>query len=151
MVMSSNLIVYRLVLSKKPGNIFLDLEGNVRLGDFGLATRKRDMEKLNVEEQSGSTSSSGTATLDEINPQGQGKDVDDPPARNASIVSNSTVGESMTSGVGTMFYRAPEQERAKIDGKDGSYNVKADIYSLGIVIFELFHQPFSTVSDNSSL
>jgi serine/threonine protein kinase len=56
----------------------------------------------------------------------------------------------MTGGVGTTFYRAPEQEgtAAKTTGKKGdkSYNLQADIFSLGIIIFELFHRPFTTVS-----
>jgi serine/threonine protein kinase len=49
-------------------------------------------------------------------------------------------GEAMTGGVGTTFYRAPEQERG-----ESAYNVKADIFSLGVIIFEMFHPPFETV------
>ena len=56
----------------------------------------------------------------------------------------------MTGGVGTTFYRAPEQEgRAvlnKTRGNDGSYNVQADIFSLGVILFEMFFPPFDTVS-----
>ena len=54
----------------------------------------------------------------------------------------------MTGGVGTTFYRAPEQEGYSGSGKkgDNSYNLQADIYSLGIIIFEMFHPPFETVS-----
>jgi translation initiation factor 2-alpha kinase 4 len=70
-------------------------------------------------------------------------------AQSTSIVSQSTVGESMTGGVGTTFYRAPEQEGTQSNSKglkgDGSYNVQADIYSLGIILFEMFHPPFDTV------
>lgn len=47
-----------------------------------------------------------------------------------SLISNAS--ESVTVGVGTTFYRAPEQENAGATG-DSSYGVKADIFSLGIV------------------
>merc|ERR550517_360558 len=45
----------------------------------------------------------------------------------------------VTEGVGTLTYAAPEQ-------KDGSrpYNEKADVYSLGIILFELFSDPWTT-------
>ena len=42
-----------------------------------------------------------------------------------------------TKGVGTPIYRAPEQT------KSGRYNEKADIYSLGIILFEMYYN-FST-------
>ena len=61
----------------------------------------------------------------------------------------SSAGESMTGGVGTTFYRAPEQEGRqflnKKGGSDGSYNVRADIFSLGVILFEMFFPPFDTV------
>jgi serine/threonine protein kinase len=76
-----------------------------------------------------------------------------------SAISNSLVsqssrgGESMTGGVGTTFYRAPEQEGILAGTKgvkgDSSYGVKADIYSFGIVVFELFHPPFQTYMERS--
>lgn len=71
-----------------------------------------------------------------------------------SIVSHSSIGgESMTGGVGTTFYRAPEQEGILVGKKgpkgDSSYGVKADIYSFGIVVFEMFHPPFRTYMERS--
>eukprot|EP00559_Dactyliosolen_fragilissimus_P007494 CAMPEP_0184869732 /NCGR_PEP_ID=MMETSP0580-20130426/35072_1 /TAXON_ID=1118495 /ORGANISM="Dactyliosolen fragilissimus" /LENGTH=222 /DNA_ID=CAMNT_0027371397 /DNA_START=37 /DNA_END=702 /DNA_ORIENTATION=- len=51
----------------------------------------------------------------------------------------------MTGGIGTAFYCAPEQaihDASKKKFKD--YGTKADIFSLGVIIFEIFHPPFST-------
>ena len=57
-----------------------------------------------------------------------------------------SAGESMTGGVGTTFYRAPEQEHALTKHKgESAYGVQADIFSLGIILFEMFHPPFETV------
>lgn len=44
------------------------------------------------------------------------------------------MGEYLSCGVGTLHYSAPEQETKNI------YDEKADMYSLGIIIFELFHK-----------
>lgn len=79
--------------------------------------------------------------------------------------------ESLTGGVGTALYRAPEQEgRVKAVEATGlgqglesqsqsesnrkgavplpkggrTYDAKADMFSLGIILFEMCHQPFST-------
>ena len=55
--------------------------------------------------------------------------------------------------MGTTFYRAPEQEGIfspmKGSKSDTSYGLKADIYSLGIVIFEMYHPKFSTYMERS--
>jgi translation initiation factor 2-alpha kinase 4 len=59
----------------------------------------------------------------------------------------------MTGGVGTTFYRAPEQEgtttgRNKSDSS--SYTVQADIFSFGVVLFEMFRAaPFSTYMERA--
>mmetsp|Transcript_3210 Transcript_3210/g.9986 ORF Transcript_3210/g.9986 Transcript_3210/m.9986 type:complete len:841 (+) Transcript_3210:1431-3953(+) len=44
----------------------------------------------------------------------------------------------VTAGVGTFLYASPEQ----IAGR--SYDARADVYSLGMVLFELLHPPFGT-------
>jgi serine/threonine protein kinase len=61
-------------------------------------------------------------------------------------------GESLTGGVGTTFYRAPEQEGRLLKHKHGdssSYTVQADIFSFGIILFEVFYQPFSTYMERA--
>ncbi|KAJ2821460.1 hypothetical protein IWW50_004629, partial [Coemansia erecta] len=59
-------------------------------------------------------------------------------ARRASVVCD----ERRTSNVGTITYAAPEQLRDQAT----EYNEKADIYSLGIIFFELYY-PFATAME----
>eukprot|EP01097_Dermamoeba_algensis_P004363 TRINITY_DN2865_c0_g2_i1.p1 TRINITY_DN2865_c0_g2~~TRINITY_DN2865_c0_g2_i1.p1 ORF type:complete len:169 (-),score=22.50 TRINITY_DN2865_c0_g2_i1:1078-1584(-) len=47
-----------------------------------------------------------------------------------------------TSGVGTPLYASPEQI------KSASYGAKTDLYSLGIILFELYN-PFATLMERS--
>jgi len=53
---------------------------------------------------------------------------------------------------GTTFYRAPEQEGNVCTGKDkdsSSYGQKADIFSFGIILFEIFKSPFTTYMERA--
>ena len=45
----------------------------------------------------------------------------------------------MTGLVGTALYTAPE-----LGHKNTSYNQKVDLYSVGIIFFEMCHPPLST-------
>lgn len=84
----------------QPSNIFFSLEGQIKVGDFGLVT---DMQESPETEYSGAT----------LSPSGH------------------------TKAVGTRLYMSPEQLVNK------TYNYKVDIYSLGLIFFELL-VPFST-------
>ncbi|KAJ1612929.1 Ser/thr protein kinase [Cryptosporidium canis] len=53
-------------------------------------------------------------------------------------VDNIKVNKQLSSGVGTMFYMAPEQCKGNI------YNQSADMFSLGVILFEMFYPPFET-------
>ena len=134
----------RLFFVQKPGNVFIDQEGNIRLGDFGLATRHRAKDDLDADLSETQGDTGHYDTIEDISRLLGGS-----AHYTASISHQSSVQESMTGGVGTTFYRAPEQEGGalKMAGKknDSSYDSKADLFSLGIMLFEMFHPPFETV------
>lgn len=119
----------------KPGNIFLDSEHNIRLGDFGLATTRITKEEDEM-----------LASVNDITSLMGGSAV------NENSLSNSRNG-SITGGVGTTFYIAPEQEfqRSSSARSQTDYDCKADIFSLGIIIFEMFHGPFSTQMERANI
>ena len=113
----------------KPDNIFLDSEHNIRLGDFGLATTRH--KKV------------------EILPNQSVDETSDKP--NKSKVANDSIHDTITGGVGTPFYIAPEQACHKHHRGKGQtdYDMKADVFSLGIIIFEMFN-PFSTKMERAT-
>lgn len=79
------------------GNIFLDAEGNVRLGDFGLATRKRHG---NIDDDDGSESqfSEAAADYEAI------EDISRLMGGSAQASQHSSAQESMTGGVGASSF-----------------------------------------------
>uniref|UniRef100_A0A914QT86 Protein kinase domain-containing protein n=1 Tax=Panagrolaimus davidi TaxID=227884 RepID=A0A914QT86_9BILA len=92
----------------KPGNLFLDSNMNIKIGDFGLAI----LEPL---------------TRNDVEP-------------NTSASTIMTQGIEPTRDVGTGSYIAPEVERSNVLSKQ-TYDSKCDVYSLGIVLFEMFYRP----------
>lgn len=87
----------------KPSNIFFSLDGQVKVGDFGLV-----------------------------------KDMEDALGDSNASASFSNYGH--TREVGTQLYMSPEQCNSR------SYDFKVDIYSLGLIFFELL-VPFTTDSE----
>lgn len=96
----------------KPRNIFINSHLEVKLGDFGLA--KEDFLSENND-------SSGS--------------VPNTPQDLKSATFMPGFPSLNTSGVGTTAYAAPEQLRS------GRVDSKSDMYSLGVLLFELFTTP----------
>ncbi|XP_015183399.1 PREDICTED: eukaryotic translation initiation factor 2-alpha kinase 4 isoform X2 [Polistes dominula] len=102
----------------KPVNIFLDSNDHVKIGDFGLATS-------NILSSLAQTADNDKET-DRLD-----KD---------SFYDGDEV-RSLTGDVGTALYAAPE-----LSGRTSkpTYNQKVDIYSLGIILFEMCYKPLTT-------
>eukprot|EP01034_Spumella_vulgaris_P037927 gene37927-46800_t len=149
----------------KPANIFLDVEGNIKIGDFGLATSG-----------GGKASTSGRYHTNESNAlphpllHDDSNDASQPNSPMPVDRSNDRTGEdrhnmsclsdTLTGGIGTAMYSAPEQifegtqallvgsnTGGKRTGNSRAYNEKADMFSLGIILFEMIHKPFDTAME----
>ncbi|CAI5705758.1 hypothetical protein KXD40_000783 [Peronospora effusa] len=115
----------------KPANIFVaDVDRDeIKLGDFGLSRYAANVNNLNA-----------PTSLDESQ---QG-----PPSSGllethllTSMWSTMSESNEVTAGVGTYLYASPEQVAGK------KYNAKTDIYSLGMILFELCHERFGTTME----
>lgn len=94
----------------KPGNIFFALDGQIKIGDFGLVT---DMNEMPIDPLT-SSSSNSSANLGDFD---------------FTSISH----KKHTQRVGTSLYMSPEQSKGL------AYNYKVDIYSLGLIFFELLN------------
>jgi serine/threonine protein kinase len=108
----------------KPANIFISQSNVMKLGDFGLS---RKMPKFLSDEEFSKHQKHGEMLPSYV---GDG---------------DKAVGE-MTLGVGTPTYTSPEVLADAVGG--GSYTAMADIFSLGIILVELYY-PFSTAMERA--
>ncbi|KAJ2119273.1 hypothetical protein IW147_006002 [Coemansia sp. RSA 720] len=110
-----------------------------RIGDFGLATKSTLGYRATGDEYAfigaGSSASEGMASSASVAAEAGGAQAR---ARRGSILCDGR----RTSNVGTITYAAPEQLRDQAT----EYNEKADIYTLGIIFFELYY-PFATAME----
>jgi hypothetical protein len=113
----------------KPANI-LTIEQNqtimIKLGDFGLSRYDRKNDHHHTPMTTSSSMPSWLAT--------------DLSSRNSWNVSTHDTSDK-TIGVGTYLYASPEQISGQV------YSSKADMYSLGLILFELCHAPFTTTME----
>ncbi|XP_052902720.1 eIF-2-alpha kinase GCN2 [Anopheles moucheti] len=101
----------------KPVNIFLDSRDQVKIGDFGLAT------------------TSILALQNQGHQNAPSMQIDTLPGKSSDI------GHSLTGKVGTALYVAPELTG---NASRSTYNQKVDLYSLGIILFEMSSAPLNT-------
>ncbi|CAO3651810.1 unnamed protein product [Cunninghamella echinulata] len=110
-----------------------------KIGDFGLAAQLMDEDTFTTTAAATTSSNNKNNNNNNALPSPTLKDIVKS-SRKKSIPLRRTP----TIGVGTRTYASPEQ--LAFSGR--AYNEKVDIYSLGIILFELY-QPFSTFMERA--
>ncbi|XP_055719045.1 eIF-2-alpha kinase GCN2 [Salvelinus fontinalis] len=105
----------------KPVNIFLDSQDHVKIGDFGLAT-----------DHPANVAAAGKLDIEESG---------------SVLILKSDPTENMTGMVGTALYVSPEVQ----GNTKATYNQKVDLFSLGIILFEMSYRPMTTGSERISV
>eukprot|EP00752_Nemacystus_decipiens_P006212 g5604.t1 len=109
----------------KPANCFQMSDGTVKIGDFGLSRHILPADGINGGAVAAAAAAAASAK-----------------GRRASFAweSDQEAGgdDSITGGVGTYLYASPEQMSGQ------GYDEKTDVYSLGMLLFEMCHPPFGT-------
>ncbi|KAF9930925.1 hypothetical protein BGZ67_005565 [Mortierella alpina] len=121
--------------------LFTNIEAMVpKIGDFGLVTDMEGGATMDAE--------SGTPTPTTTAPGPSPPNSNEPLLRrhSSAVTTGSRSSRTRTTAVGTVTYASPEQ----LARPNLGYDQKADIYSLGIIFFELYH-PFSTLMERHAV
>ncbi len=137
----------------KPSNVFIGADGSIKIGDFGLATNN-GMSLTNDNAPQTMTSiqndeDGSLAAKSEKNPESKasggpgGGSVAEPSVvtEGDEYILGGDYEATQTMGVGTYFYRAPEQEENT--ATKFRQEARSDMFSLGILFFEMLWH-FST-------
>lgn len=117
----------------KPQNILLDKDDNVKLADFGFASIMEVEEvQKGVDKRAGFREKSRLSTIDEVMTENHIPEDLDEFEMSMETKSNDT--KAMSTFCGTVSYMAPE-----IENQDKYFGDKADVWSLGIVIYVLLN------------
>ncbi|CAO3563154.1 unnamed protein product [Mortierella alpina] len=123
--------------------LFTNIETMVpKIGDFGLVTDMEGGATMDAE------SSTPALTPTKAAPGPNTPASKDPLLRrhSSAVTTGSRSSRTRTTAVGTVTYASPEQ----LARPNLGYDQKADIYSLGIIFFELYH-PFSTLMERHAV
>ena len=123
-------------------------DGTVKIGDFGLSRNNNMEDAAAAAAPGGGAVAMGGGFYDGDDDGEGGHDISPPPTPVAGPVEGTGEGlgaqaappaaSEITSGIGTLLYASPEQTAG------GDYDSKTDIYSLGIMLFEMCHPAFGT-------
>lgn len=148
----------------KPGNIFLDENEDAKIGDFGLVVTK-DLERTNPDKNDQEKKNPGRKESNYFETSSFKTTINSnfKSSNRGSMISGGTLGigtpiyiapellEQQESVADTLILKAGEAQVAATNLLTARYNSKVDMYSLGIVLFEMVHGKFTTGMERLSV